>query len=64
MEKDVGLKLSEDVMVEDLGDRLYKFLGAEEAEQHENKVVLRKLRRLRSKRHCGWLQATTRDYRQ
>ena len=42
MEKDVGLKLSEDVMIENLGDRLYKFLGVEEAEQHENKVVLRK----------------------
>ena len=42
MEKDVGLKLSEDVTIEDQGDRLYKFLGVEEAEQHENKVVLKK----------------------
>ena len=42
VEKDVGLKLSEDVTIEDLGDRLYKFLGVEEAEQHENKVVLKK----------------------
>ena len=42
MEKDVGLKLSEDVTIEDLSDRLYKFLGIEEAEQHENKVVLKK----------------------
>ena len=42
MEKDVGLKLSEDVMFEDLGDRLSKFLGVEEAEQHGNKVVLKK----------------------
>ena len=42
MEKDIGLKLSEDVTIEDLGDRLYKFLGVEEAEQHENKIVLKK----------------------
>ena len=42
VEKDVGLKLSEDVTIEDLGDRLYKFLEVEEAEQHENKVVLKK----------------------
>ena len=42
LEKDVGLKLSEDVTIEDLSDRLYKFLGIEEAEQHENKVVLKK----------------------
>ena len=41
-EKDVGLKLSEDVMIKDLGDRLYEFLGVEEAKQYENKVVLKK----------------------
>ena len=29
-------------MIEDLGDKLYKFLGVEDAEQHENKVVLKK----------------------
>ena len=42
VEKDVGLKLSEDVTIEDLGDRLYRFLRVEEAEQHENKIVLKK----------------------
>ena len=29
-------------MIDDLGDSLYKFLGVEEAEQHENKMILKK----------------------
>ena len=29
-------------MINDLGDSLYKFLGVEEAEQHENKMILKK----------------------
>ena len=36
-EQDQGLKLAEDLVSDDLGDSLYKFLGVEEAEQHENK---------------------------
>ena len=42
MEKNVVLKLSEDVMIENLDDRLYKFFEVEDVEQHENKVVLKK----------------------
>ena len=39
-EQDQGLKLAEDLLIDDLGDSLYKFLGVEEAEQHENKMIL------------------------
>ena len=42
VEKDEGLQLADDVVIEDLGDNLYKFLGVDEAEQQENKVVLKK----------------------
>ena len=41
VEKDEGLQLADDV-IEDLGNNLYKFLGVDEAEQQENKVVLKK----------------------
>ena len=41
-EQDQGLKLAEDLVIDDLGDSLYKFLGVEEAEQHENKMILKK----------------------
>ena len=41
-EQDQGLKLAEDLVIDDLGDSLYKFLGIEEVEQHENKMILKK----------------------
>ena len=42
VEKDEGLQLADDVVIGDLGNNLYKFLGVDEAEQQENKVVLKK----------------------
>ena len=36
-----GLQLADDVVIEDIGDNLYKFLGVNEVEQQENKVVLK-----------------------
>ena len=42
VEKDEGLQLADDVVIEDLGDNLYNFLGVDEAEQQKNKVVLKK----------------------
>ena len=42
VEKNEGLQLVDDVVTEDLGDNLYKFLGVDEPEQQENKVVLKK----------------------
>ena len=41
-EQNQGLKLAEDLVIDDLGGSLYKFLGVEEAEQHENKMILKK----------------------
>ena len=41
-EQDQGLKLAEDFVIDDQGDSLYKFLGVEEAGQHENKMILKK----------------------
>ena len=32
-------------MIDDLGDNLYKFLGVEEEEQHENKMILKKAKK-------------------
>ena len=40
VEKDEGLQLAD--IIEDLVDNLYKFLGVDEAEQQENKVVLKR----------------------
>ena len=41
-EQGQGLKLAEDLVIDDLVGSLYKFLGVEEAEQHENKMILKK----------------------
>ena len=42
VEKEEGLQLADDVVIEDLGDNLYKFLHVDEAKQQESKVVLKK----------------------
>ena len=42
VEKEEGLKLSDDMVIEDQGDSLYKLVGVEEGKVQENKTVLKK----------------------
>ena len=42
VDKEGGLQLSDDMVIGDLGDSLYKFVGVEEGEMQENKAVLKK----------------------
>ena len=42
VKKEEGLQLTDDIVIKDLGESLYIFLGVDEEEQQENKVVLKK----------------------
>ena len=42
VEKKERLQLTDNVVIKDLGESLYISLGVDEAEQQENKVVLKK----------------------